>query len=141
MSLDAIHRSVVALLQADAGLVAMLTQARPHKAITAYDIQPNQPELDTDFPNITIGQMTQSSFNAKQNEGGDALVQVDVWTRERGYSTVQVIADRVRLALERQDMPGVSGFIDCQYESTAIMSDPDGKTRHAAMLFRVTYLP
>jgi len=47
---------------------------------------------------------------AMQREGGNASVTVDVWSAYHGPSEVQDIQSRIRVLLQRQDLP-VPGFL------------------------------
>lgn len=96
---------------------------------------------DKYFPFISFGQDTIGPYDTKAVDGGDVVVQLDVWARSRSMLALKQICDTVDARLRHQPL-SISGttHIDTDLESVTIIDDPDGKTTHAVMLFRVLYL-
>lgn len=103
------------------------------------DVPQRQAEDDAYFPFLTFGEVTASGFNDKDTIGTNALVQVDVWTRERGFKQCKLVAQACIDVLARQPL-GVAGHITTELESQDFARDPDGKTKHAILRFRVVVL-
>lgn len=103
--------------------------------------QSDDAELPAFFPYIVIGGDTISPFDDKDSTGGDAIVQVDVYSRAPSMGAVKAIADDCYSALHRQPLTitGV-GWIDTQLQGVDFTRDPDGLTKRAIMQFRVTYM-
>jgi hypothetical protein len=91
------------------------------------------------FPYVSFWQVTDIGFNTKGGNGSNVIVQVDVWSR---VDTVQceAIAKVVYDLLHRQQL-AFSGHITTECESMDFQRDPDGKTRHGMIRFRVMALP
>jgi hypothetical protein len=93
------------------------------------------------FPYITIGNDTFAPYDTKDATGGNAVVQISIWSRVASDLQIKGIADAVYARMHRQPMT-ISGVthITTEFESMTMIDDPDGKTRQAIMLFRVIYL-
>jgi len=103
------------------------------------DVPQRQAEDDAYFPFLTIGEVTASGYNDKDIIGANALVQVDVWTRERGFKQCKLAAQACIDVLARQPL-AVDGHIITELESEDYVRDPDGKTKHGILRFRVVVL-
>jgi hypothetical protein len=93
------------------------------------------------FPYVTIGTDTIRPYDTKDKTGGDALVLVDVWTRETSFEAAKDIAEAVDLRLRRQPL-AIDGatHIDTSLVEMQAIRDPDGKTKHIAIRYRVLFL-
>jgi hypothetical protein len=140
MTLEAVQDAVFDQLAGDATLVAMLASGAPHVPIYQDPPETATGEDDTAFPYISFGQDVLTPFNTATEIGGNIVIQLDVWTRERRYRQCKRIADRVRAVLERAAID-VVGLVTVELESASFSADPDGKTKHGVMLFRVVYMP
>lgn len=103
------------------------------------DMPQQQAEVDAYFPFITVGLVTASAYNDKDTIGTSALMQVDVWTRARGFKTCKEIGQACIDALARQSL-AVPGHVTTELESEDYTRDPDGKTKHGILQFRVLIL-
>lgn len=126
------HSSVTALLS---------TAYAPLPAIFTDVPQAVDAENQTDFPFITIGADTITPFDDKDNPGGSAVVQVDIWHRASSMLELKAVADAVDARLRRQAL-SISGVthITTELESSAFSRDPDGKTKRALLLYRVLWI-
>jgi hypothetical protein len=91
------------------------------------------------FPYITFHLPNDSDWSTKDELGGEATLQIDVWTRSGSALTAADIARLVLLQTVRAEWD-MSGFIACERESVAIMDDPDGLTKRAMVRLRLLYL-
>lgn len=92
-----------------------------------------------DFPYVTTSIPADTDFSDKQDLGGNAVVQVDVWDRSGSALIAGGIMRAVQLATVRQEW-NVPGFITCERESTDMLMDPDGMTTHGLIRLRVLYM-
>lgn len=91
------------------------------------------------FPYISISIPGDVAFDVKDNLGGSAIVQLDVWDRSGSAVTLGNIMRVASLATVRQAW-NVPGFITCERESSDVVPDPDGLTMHGLIRLRVLYL-
>ncbi len=96
---------------------------------------------DADFPYISILPVTVSSSDTKDMNGADALIDINLWSRSTSPLSDFAICDAIYDALQKySDLPiAGANVIDCRHESTVDLQDPDGKTAHYTMTFRVVY--
>jgi hypothetical protein len=90
------------------------------------------------FPYVSFWQITDVGFNDKLTNGISALVQVDVWSR-LDTTQCEAIAKAVYDLLHRQPLM-LTGQFTTECESMDFQRDPDGKTRHGILRFRVLAL-
>jgi hypothetical protein len=102
---------------------------------------PQAPDAQSDaaFPYITIGPDNLSDFSDKSGVGMNALVQVHIWSRKRQMQEIKQIADAVVDRLAREEIT-LANLITVEWQNASFMRDPDGKTKHAVLLFRVLAL-
>lgn len=103
--------------------------------------QANDSELETYFPFVTIGGDTINPFDSKDDAGGSAIVQIDVWDRSTSMLDIKAIADAIDGRLRRQPL-SISGVthITTELDSCNFTRDPDGKTKRALILYRVLWI-
>jgi hypothetical protein len=126
----------------DSSVTSLLsTSYSPLAAIFTDVPQAADSELETAFPFITIGADTINSFDSKDDLGGSAIVQIDVWDRATSMLDLKAVVDAVDARLRRQDL-SISGVthITTELESCTFSRDPDGKTKRALILYRVLWL-
>lgn len=102
--------------------------------------QSAEPEDEAAFPYVTIGPIIPAPWSTDDTPGVTALVDVGVWTRGHSRLAARAIADDVYSALNRYHL-SIAGVntVDCLFESATDLMDPDGKTHHEVVTFRVTY--
>lgn len=122
------------------GVRSLLAQGLAHPPIYADVPQDIDGQAEAAFPYVSFGPATITPWNVKDTLGENAVVQIDIWTRERQFTRNKAIADAVRAAIDRVPL-AMPGWIDTQMQTTTFMRDPDGKTRRGLMLFRVLALP
>ena len=126
----------------DSSVTSLLsTSYSPLAAIFTDVPQAADSELETAFPFITIGADTINPFDSKDDLGGSAIVQIDVWDRATSMLDLKAVVDAVDARLRRQDL-SISGVshITTELESCTFSRDPDGKTKRALILYRVLWL-
>lgn len=126
----------------DTSVTSLLSTAySPLKAIFTDVPQAADSELETMFPFITIGGDTITPFDDKDNPGGSAVVQIDIWDRASSMLDLKAIADAVDARLRRQTL-SISGVthITTELDSSVFTRDPDGKTKRALLLYRVLWI-
>jgi hypothetical protein len=98
-------------------------------------------ESDSAFPYITFYAPAITPFDEKDKVGGSAIVQVDVWARTLSDLAVNQIGDAVDARLRRQPL-SISGatHITTELITSDLMGDPDGKTKHFMVQYRVLWI-
>lgn len=98
-------------------------------------------ELDTAFPYLTFAAVGISPFDDKDKVGGSAIVQIDVWARTLSDLAVNAIGDAIDARIRRQDLT-ITGatHITTELSSSQFLDDPDGKTKHMVIQYRVLWL-
>lgn len=126
----------------DSSVTALLSTAYAPLAAIFTDVpQSVDAEKESDFPFITIGGDTINPFDSKDNKGGSAIVQIDIWDRASSMLDLKALADVVDTRLRRQAL-SISGVthITTELDSSVFTRDPDGKTKRALLLYRVLWI-
>lgn len=134
MRSDELQKALYTKLNGDVTLSAMLV------GVYAHVEEVDDGEDTSLFPYVTLGPETSVPFDTKTNYGMEALVQVDIWSRQKDYVETKQIAERVYELLHHQ--PLVIETVDhvmTVLESASYVLDPDGVTRHGMQSFRVVY--
>lgn len=126
-----------------AAIYAALTGSAPLMAAVkaVYDNVPQLDErelADSDFPFVVIGEDDIEGDDTDTSLGFQIEAEIHVWSRYRGRKEAKDIQGLVYDALHRQTLT-VAGFafVDCVFEESRTVLDPDGKTRHGISIFRV----
>lgn len=140
MKSQALQSAIYSALSGDATLVALLSSEWGLTPIFADVPQVAEAEDDAYFPYLSFGPETSTEFDDKTQEGGNAVIQINAWTRTADYVQAKAIADRIHAVLHNGDLT-ITGatHIATRIQSVAFDLDPDGSTRRALMLYRVTY--
>lgn len=102
--------------------------------------QPEDSGSDADFPYITIGALTASTFDTDGTNGLTVLADVSLWHRSTSLLTPSDIVSAIYAALHKYDLPIVgANTVDCLFDSMNEIEDPDGKTMQDVLTFRITY--
>jgi hypothetical protein len=98
-------------------------------------------ELETAFPFVTISADTINPFDSKDDLGGSAIVQIDVWDRAASMLDLKAVVDAVDGRMRRQPL-SIAGVthITTELESCTFSRDPDGKTKRGLILYRVLWI-
>ena len=126
----------------DSSITDLLSDAyAPMVAIFSDVPQVVEGEDEDYFPFITMGPQTISAFDEKDNVGGNAVVQINIWDRSHSELAIKEIGDAVDARLRRNSL-SISGatHITTELESAEVSDDPDGKTKRMLMLYRILWL-
>lgn len=138
----AVQTAVFDTLSGDATLLGMLSSAYTGGIVPIFDAVPqsDDDEDDSYYPFISFGADFTTPMDTKGDNGGNELLQINVWTRSPGFAETKTIAQRVYDLLQKGSLT-ISGatHIATRVESVDYARDPDGLTRRALMQFRVTY--
>ena len=141
MKADDLQTAVYTRLN-DVSVTGLLSTAySPLPAIFTDVPQAADSELETAFPFITIGADTTTPFDSKDDLGGSAIVQIDVWSRASSMLGLKALAEAVDGRMRRQplNIAGVT-HITTEMDSCVFSRDPDGKTKRALILYRVLWI-
>ena len=141
MKSAALQQAVYTRLNNSAVTNLLSTAYAPLAAIFTDVPQAADSELESYFPFITIGADTITPFDDKDNPGGSAIVQVDIWDRAASMLDLKAVVDAVDARLRRQALT-ISGVthITTELDSCVFTRDPDGKTKRALVLSRVLWI-
>jgi len=135
-----LQQGIFTRLSGDATLIAALSTAWSPSVPIFADV----PQVDGGnaafFPYVTFGPDTAIPWDTKTTFGGNATVQINVWSRSGNYTQVKNIATMIYTRLHHQPLaiPTASEVLTT-CESQSVSLDPDGETRRALMLFRALY--
>lgn len=123
----ALQKAVFEALTGDVGVTTLLGGAK------VFDDVPR----DTDFPYVTFGQSVERDWSTGNDEGGEHLVTLHVWSRFNGRREVADISDAVRRVLHDAEL-AVSGnnLVNLRHEFSDARREPDGETYRAFVRFR-----
>lgn len=139
MKAEQLQQGLFTRLSTDAALVAALSSAWGIPPIFA-----DVPEIDGGnnafFPYVTFGPDTLTPWDTKTSLGGNATVQINVWTRAANYTQAKAISSLIydRLHYQQLTIPTANEVLTMN-ESMSFSLDPDGRTRRGLMLFRIIY--
>jgi hypothetical protein len=103
---------------------------------------PVPPATTATFPYVTIGDDEVRPDKALCIDGTEHYPQVDVWSRAVGYPEAKTIVKNI-LAVLDDNPPVMTGFVAVIFEIYRIqyLRDPDGLTRHVALIFHARIQP
>jgi hypothetical protein len=134
MDSAALHQAIYTRL---AGFTALTS-----KVVGVYSSVPEDANSGSDaaFPYIVFNQVSIAPFDTKSSDGASALVDVHAYTRTKSDLVLLAIADEIYNALHKFDLViAGANTIAVGFENKVEFDDPDGKTIHTAMTFRVVY--
>src|SRR5690606_40268145 len=90
------------------------------------------------LPIFTIGEATSVPFRTMSRFGEECTVTLHIWSRYKGFKEALEILDDLNRLLADQDL-SVAGYdtAACFYEFSETLRDPDGKTRHVPVRYRI----
>jgi Protein of unknown function (DUF3168) len=90
------------------------------------------------YPFASIGEFIAGESDTLREQSIDFDVTVHVWSRQAGMQECQQMMAKAKDALDRQVLP-VTGFqwVTTIWEYAQTLREPDGKTRHGILRFRV----
>lgn len=121
-------------------IYSRLTSYSPVSSLVTgvYDARAPQSAV---MPYICIDTIATQRDETKTDTGGTALITLHLWDESLSQLALRQIEQRVYECLHRFDTLSVSGceIIDCLFEQGQNIGDPDGRTSHVIMTFRVRY--
>lgn len=133
MIFAAVQTAVYSAVSNDAAISALVT------GVYADVPQPTEPDDDSIFPYVTIGQDIASPWDSKTYFGTETTVQIDVWSRSNNYIEAKQISELILAALHHQPLiiTGADHTMTV-HQNTTVSIDPDGHTKRAMMMFSIT---
>lgn len=103
--------------------------------------QAEDSEADSAFPFITIGPFAASNDDTKDDNGAEVVAQVHIWSRSKSALVWRGLHDAVYDALQDYRSLSVTGanIVNVLFDGSDDFDDPDGRTVHVVMRFRVSY--
>lgn len=119
---------------------AIFTRLNGQVGATVYDEVPSLPSgmPAANFPYVVIGDDTARAWDTDDKTGADVTVTLHVWSRASGFKEVKTILGAIYDRLNRAQLT-ITGYnvIDCIWEFSDTMRDPDGQTRHGIARYRI----
>lgn len=90
------------------------------------------------FPYVTIGDATSSPFRTMSRFGEEVTITLHIWSQYKGFKEANEILTELNRLLADQDLV-VDGYdvMSSMYEFSETIRDPDGKTRHLPVRYRI----
>lgn len=88
-------------------------------------------------PYITIGEIDTATWSSDEATGREVDLVIHTFSQEDGRKESQSMIDQIISLLDRATLDGVIGI---DFESTNILPDPDGVTRHGVCTFTALYM-
>lgn len=110
--------------------------------VGVYDDVPQaaKSEDDSAFPFIVIGDDDYSNWDTDTEVGWEVSFRVHIWSRYRGKKELLEISTAVHNALNRASIATNSYHVlDVNHVATDSFVEPDGKTRHGVIQFRLQF--
>lgn len=126
----ALQERIYTTLNSDSNLTSTLGAA-------VYDDVPES----SSYPFVSIGADTTADFSTKDLSGSQVTLNLDIWSQYKGSKEAKNIMDRIHSLLHDTSL-SVTGFnlVNLRFESSGVLRDPDGITRHGVMRFRAVML-
>lgn len=88
------------------------------------------------FPYVQVGDGDELSEDADCITGFDISLDIDIWSRKKGFPEAKQISDAVRTALVEVEMSiATNALVYFQHRQTRFLRDPDGLTKHVVITF------
>jgi hypothetical protein len=114
--------------------IAIVDKLRSDPALPlAYDAPP-QGDSSVNLPYISLGPMSYDIEHVDCIDGGEIMIQVDVWSNDPGQDQVSRVAGLVRESLKNFD-PSLSDNAVVEFTHWRTDFLVDGAIKHAAMRF------
>lgn len=122
-------------LELQGAIIARLKAYAPLTAIVGQRIYDNVP-ANAMTPYVSLGPEQVVSDDADCITGFEVTNQIDAWSEAVGLPEVKKIAEAVRAALHRYDLPlSDNALVSIEHRQTRFLRDPSSATNHAAIDF------
>ena len=112
--------------------------------VPVYD-NPQQvanPDDNSQFPFVTVGEATLNSWDDDTLTGFDADIVIHVWSRASHRLETKELQDTIYSALNRASLTvGSNPVVLCDHVQSDTMRDPDGITIHGVSRYRIVWTP
>ena len=98
----------------------------------------DDPSKKQSYPYVVVGDDSAIAFDTDTSIGRDIISTIHVWDDYNGYARIKGIIDDIDIAMNRVlfSVPN-NHLIDCEFDSSDVFFEPDGKTRHGVITFRI----
>ena len=106
-----------------------------------FDSPPFLPEgaPASTFPYCVIGNDTARAWDTDDVRGANITLTLHFWSRGQGFKQVKVLMDQAYGLLNRVVLAKAGySIIDCLFEFSDTISDPDSMTKHGVQRYRLT---
>lgn len=120
---------------------AIFTALDGQVGATVYDYVPDLPsgQPAANFPYVVIGNDTFVAWDTDDQLGAEVTITLHVWSRQKTMLEAKTIAGAIYAKLHRATFL-IAGYrtIDCLCEFSEFLNDPDNRTRHGVLRYRLT---
>lgn len=136
MNSAALHQAIYTRL---AGFTALTSQLSSLGVLSRVP-QPDDAGEASDFPYVTFNIPPGDAWDTQTQDGAQADLQVDVWSRSQSDLQRKAIIDSVYDCLHRFDLV-ITGAntVNCLFQGGGEVDDPDGVTTHTFATFLISY--
>lgn len=106
-----------------------------------YDDVPSLPsgQPSANFPYVVIGNDTFRAWDTDDTLGAEITLTLHIWSRAAGFKEAKAIMGEIYAILHRAQITKDDYSVtDCLCEFSDTMDDPDGKTKHGVVRYRLT---
>ena len=106
-----------------------------------YDSPPFLPEAmpAANFPYCVIGNDTMVDWSNDTFTGAEVTVTLHFWSRANGFAQVKGLMAQAYTLLNRAALTKAGyDVVDCLWQFSDALSDPDGQTKHGIQRYRLT---
>lgn len=127
----ALQGAITALLKSDTDAAAALRNSDG-----TFRIHDRVPGKDSPFAFVSFGPSQVTQQDADCMYGYEAFQQVDIWSREPGFTEAKRLSDLVRAAVHDKTATQDGLTFDIEHRFTTTQRDGDGLTSHGILSFR-----
>lgn len=90
------------------------------------------------YPYVSIGEFIGGHADTLNAEAADLEITVHVWSRQAGMQECSELMEAAKVALHRVPL-AIAGaqWVDTIWNYAQTLRDPDGRTRHGVLRFRI----
>lgn len=98
----------------------------------------DDPPKRASYPYAVIGDDSFIPFDTDTTVGRDVIASIHIWDNYNGKKRIKEIMGEIDSILNRANL-AITGYhsINCVFDSSDVFLEPDGKTRHGVITFRL----
>jgi hypothetical protein len=94
--------------------------------------------VNQSYPYVSIGEFIAGHADTLTDEAADLEITIHVWSRQPGMQECSELMEAAKAALHRVPLAIADAqWVDTIWNYAQTLRDPDGKTRHGILRFRI----